>query len=100
MCLATFKTVGLAAIIALTSACSHMPAPTATNEPEILTISHDGTMRLMGRLIPTEDVFIYPDGFGGEKAAVKVWFDPLHPPFYRDSIIVRRLDGTLVSDNN
>lgn len=100
MYLATFKTAGLAMLIALMAACSHVPTPTAMNEPEILTVSPDGTMQLMGRSIPTEDVFIYPDGYGGEKAAVKVWLDPLHPPFYRDSIIVRRLGEALVSDND
>ena len=41
--------------------------------------------------MPTKDVIIYPDGFGGEKAAVKL-YTPFHPPFYRDHIVVERLD--------
>jgi len=56
-------------------------------------------MKLMDRLLPAEDVVIYPDGYGGEKAAVKVRLDPLHPSFYRDSIRVNRLGPSLVTDN-
>ena len=41
--------------------------------------------------MPSDDVIIYPDGYGGEKAAVKL-YTPYHPPFYRDHIIVERLD--------
>lgn len=41
--------------------------------------------------MPPEDVIIYPDGFGGEKAAVKLYV-PYHPPYYRDHIVVERLD--------
>ena len=50
-------------------------------------------MKLMGRSVPEEDVVIYPDGYGGEKAAVIVRIEPLHPNFYRDTIIVRRVTG-------
>ena len=75
----------------LLAACSLLPQPPAGPPgPEILTIYPDGRMRLMGRPVPVEDVIIYPDGFGGEKAAIKVRMQPLHPDFYRDTIIVRR----------
>lgn len=74
------------------SACSaSLETAMVQNEPEILTIYPDGSMRLMGRPVSAEDVVIYPDGFGGERAAIKVRIEPLHPDFYRDTIIVERL---------
>ena len=60
--------------------------------PEILHIHTDGKMVFNDRIMPVDDVIIYPDGFGGEKAAVKL-YTPYHPPFYRDSIIVERLES-------
>lgn len=99
MYLATLKTAVLTVAIVLTSACSHVPGTAANDVPEILLIFPDGSMRLENRAVAVEDVVIYPDGFGGEKAAIKVRLEPLHPPFYRDSIIVRRVSETLVSDN-
>ena len=59
--------------------------------PDILQIHADGKMVFNDRIMPVDDVIIYPDGFGGEKAAVKL-YTPYHPPFYRDSIIVDRLE--------
>jgi len=64
---------------------------TVDNEPDTLQIYPDGKMIFRDRILPTQDVFIYPDGFGGEKAAVKL-YTPYHPPFYRDHIIVERLE--------
>lgn len=58
--------------------------------PEKLVVSSDGSMQLGDRLIPNDDVIIYEDGFGGEKAAVRVRMQPLHPDFFRDSIVVER----------
>lgn len=63
------------------SACGIIPENQSSDEPEILTIYPDGTMQLMGRPIPPEDVVIYPDGYGGEKAAIKSGLEPLRPPF-------------------
>lgn len=57
--------------------------------PEKLTVNTDGSMEFRNRKLPGEDVIIYPDGSGGERAAVKV-YDPLHPDYYRDSIQVER----------
>lgn len=57
---------------------------------ETLLIYTDGRMVLNNRIMPNEDVIIYQDGLGGEKAAVKMYV-PYHPPFYRDSIVVERL---------
>jgi hypothetical protein len=97
----TLKLLILSSLLTVLAACSHTPQTADADAPEILTIFADGTMKLANRSVPAEDVVIYPDGYGGEKAAIKVWLEPLHPPFYRDSIVVRRLsDGeTLVSDN-
>jgi hypothetical protein len=99
MNLSSFSRVSLLIAILLVAACSSGPVVVDTKQPEVLTILPDGTMRLMGRLLPAEDVVIYPDGYGGEKAAVKVRIEPLHPAFYRDSIIVKRIGPTLVTDN-
>ena len=91
MCLSTIKPILPIIAFSLLVACGHAP--------EILTIFPDGSMKLEERLIPAEDVVIYPDGYGGEKAAVKVRLEPLHPAFYRDSIVVRRIGPTLVTNN-
>lgn len=58
---------------------------------ETLFIYEDGRMELNARYVDVEDVVIYPDGRGGEKAAVRVHF-PLHSSFYRDSIVVLRVE--------
>lgn len=41
--------------------------------------------------MPDQDVVIYEDGFGGERAAVRIRMEPLHPDFFRDTIIVERV---------
>ena len=58
---------------------------------EVLIIYADGTMMLNGRIMNEKDVVIYPDGSGGERAAVRV-FVPLHPDFFRDTIPVDRVE--------
>jgi hypothetical protein len=63
---------------------------TAAVEPEILVVYPDGTMQFRERVMPEEDVIIYEDGRGGEKAAVRVRREPLHPDFFRDTIVVER----------
>ena len=65
------------------------PVRQVAKEREILQIQSDGQMVFKDRVMPTEDVIIYPDGYGGEKAAVKL-YSPYHRPFYRDSIVVER----------
>ena len=66
------------------------------NTPEVLTIYPDGTMKYRDRVMNEEEVIIYSDGKGGEKAAVRVW-NPLQPPsrkdskYYRDTIVVERI---------
>ena len=76
------------------SACNTMPVvdeySNTVDSKETLYVYDDGKMRLDSRYINAEDVVIYSDGQGGEKAAVKVRV-PIHSDFYRDSIIVVRV---------
>ena len=73
------------------SACS-LDTLTKPDEPKMekLTVKSDGTMEFRKRTLPEKDVIIYPDGSGGERAAIKV-YDPMHPDYYRDSIRVERV---------
>lgn len=64
---------------------------TAEKEKEYLYIYPDGTMEFKGRIKNEEDVIIYKDGRGGERAAIKI-IVPRHPDIYRDTIIVERID--------
>lgn len=71
--------------------CMATPAAKSTSrDPEKLIVSADGKMQLGKRRIADDDVIIYDDGRGGEKAAVRVRMEPLHPDFFRDSIVVER----------
>ena len=69
-----------------------------SNASEVLTIYPDGTMEYRNRIMNEDEVVIYSDGTGGERAAVRVW-TPLRPRvrednvFYRDTIIVDRVDS-------
>jgi len=76
------------------AACtSTAPITHVTEAPQsknILVVYEDGRMELNARYVNAEDVVIYDDGKGGERAAVKVRV-PIHPDFYRDSIIVVRV---------
>lgn len=76
------------------SGCQFMQQPDPSvdsEEPEILHIYPDGSMEFRGRPIPERDVVIYEDGFGGERAAVRIRMEPLHPDFFRDTIVVERV---------
>ena len=58
--------------------------------PDKLFVYSDGTMVLNnGRGLPSKDVVIYSDAFGGEKAAIKMYLG-IQPPFYRGEIVVER----------
>jgi hypothetical protein len=59
--------------------------------PDILYIHPDGTMIFRSRIMNEEDVIIYEDGRGGERAAVKLRI-PRRPDVYRDTIVVERKD--------
>jgi hypothetical protein len=84
----------LISFLLLTSACTTTPiineVVNSTDSHETLYVYEDGLMEFNSRYINSEDVVIYADGRGGERAAIKVRF-PLHSDFYRDSIIVVRV---------
>jgi len=81
--------------VILTGACGN--PSTVVNEPEVLTVYPDGTMEFRNRIMNEDEVIIYSDGKGGERAAVKLW-SPLrlesrkHNVIYRDTIIVDRIN--------
>lgn len=82
----------LLAIYSLFGCALEPVAVSQKNEPEILTVHNDGSMEFRDRSMNADDVVIYQDGFGGERAAVKVRV-PLKSDYYRDSIRVYR-EGT------
>lgn len=55
-----------------------------------LLVYEDGRMEFNSRFVNDDDVVIYDDGRGGERAAIKVRV-PIHSDFYRDSIVVVRV---------
>lgn len=63
-----------------------------SDKKDILYIYQDGKMKFRSRYLNKEDVVIYEDGRGGEKAAIKMLV-PIYSGFYRDSIIVVRVDN-------
>lgn len=79
-----------------TCGCGPSSLVKENNTPEVLTIYPDGTMEYRDRIMNEDEVIIYSDGKGGEKAAVRVW-NPLQPPsrkdskYYRDTIVVERI---------
>jgi hypothetical protein len=86
------KAAVLATVLALLGAagCTGTPVRDPAAGPEKLIVHEDGSMEFRNKLMAAEDVVIYPDGFGGEKAAVRIRLEPLHPDFFRDTIIVER----------
>ena len=90
MSISKFISCSLLVACFLFSGCSFLPQQKPVEKSqEKLTVNVDGSMEFRNRKLPQGDVIIYPDGTGGEKAAVKV-YDPLHPDYYRDSIRVER----------
>ena len=94
--------ITLAAVLLLFTACTRETIVRSSDQqkaPERLVVHADGKKVFKNRVLPDNEVIIYQDGRGGEKAAVKVHV-PLHPSFFRDSIVVeRRLpDDAVVSD--
>ena len=79
-------------------ATANKPVSTSEKEQEVFYIYPDGTMEFRGRIKNKEDVVIYEDGYGGERAAVKILV-PLnryqkkpHTEYYRDNITVERIE--------
>ena len=87
--------------VVFTSACSFTSLKdndlntAAVNEKpvDILYIYKNGKMKFRSRYLNDEDVVIYQDGKGGEKAAIKMRV-PRYPDYYRDSIVVVRVTDT------
>ncbi len=73
-----------------TSINSSRPITKYINDSETLYVYKDGRLQYKSRFLNEDDVVIYSDGRGGEKAAVKVRV-PVHSDFYRDSIVVVRV---------
>lgn len=84
------RLTGFLAVVALTGLLCGCSAIPSHPYPEKLVVYADGSMEFHNKPIPEKDVVLYADGFGGEKAAVRVHMEPLHPDFFRDSIIVER----------
>ena len=84
----------LAIVILSCAACTMTPTINNVVESpvptETLFVYEDGRMELNSRFVNDEDVIIYEDGRGGELAAIKIRV-PIHPDFYRNSIIVVRV---------
>lgn len=83
--------IGLILLAGCTMAPPVGDAYTNSN-PDVLTVKNDGTMVFHQREISRNDVVIYNDGFGGQKAAVRVYV-PFRNDFFRDSIVVHREDA-------
>ena len=83
-------------ILLFCSACSMAPSTTAVNKPveqqDTLYVYEDGRMQFNSRFVNDDDVVIYSDGRGSERAAIKVRV-PIHSDFYRDSILVVRVEN-------
>ena len=88
----TIHAVRILTLSVLVSACVSDPPVSQQDAllPEILTVREDGSMWFRERPIPERDVIFYMDGTRGEKAALRIRMEPLHPDFFRDTIIVVR----------
>ncbi len=92
----TKRTIILLLTSVLMASCAATNQPVAEKDQDILHIYPDGKMVFDGRIMNEEDVVIYDDGYGGERAAIKLLM-PLsryksqnHAELYRDTIIVDR----------
>ena len=89
------KNLILLAVLGVSAACAPLSSVIPTHkEPDTLTVLSDGTMVFNNRTINENDVVIYPDGTGGERAAIRI-FVPFKTDFYRDSIRVHREDAEI-----
>ena len=87
------------AVTMFISAC----ATTSNVDPRLLAqkdnsntlyVYQDGSMFFKSRQVDVDDVVIYADGRGGERAAIKMVV-PIHPDYYRDSIVVVRVNENM-----
>ena len=80
--------------------CNTAPVePDYVEGPDTLNVYNDGTLEFRDRTLNQEDVIIYPDGFGGERAAVRLDVPLSDDYYFRDSIRVRREDSSYVQPN-
>jgi hypothetical protein len=89
----TVRIIILLLVSVIIFSCTRMdkPARTGEQEEEILYIYPDGKLVFQDRTMNEEDVVIYEDGRGGERAAVKLII-PRHPDVFRNTITVERID--------
>jgi hypothetical protein len=86
----------LASVLMTSCATTNQPVAIAEKDRDVLHIYPDGKMILDGRFINEDNVVIYDDGRGGERAAVRLivpqnrYQRQPHTAFYRDTIIVER----------
>ncbi|GJM17475.1 MAG: hypothetical protein DHS20C13_28020 [Thermodesulfobacteriota bacterium] len=89
-----YTLVSFLAIILSSTACTSTSMTRNVVEPSkpdnTLLVYEDGRMEFNSRFVNDDEVVIYNDGRGGERAAIKVRV-PIHSDFYRDSIIVVRV---------
>lgn len=84
------KYIGVILLSLLLAGCVQVHVHEAgNNKPDVLRIDADGNMSLNGRSVSEEDIVIYPDGSGGERAAIKMRV-PVRSDYYRDTIVVER----------
>lgn len=94
MRLTNLKKCVLGVTVLILAGCGSFPHDAAERQgPEKLIVHGDGSMVFRDRPIDEKDVIIYEDGFGGEKAAVRIRVEPLHPDFFRDTIVVERRES-------
>ena len=80
-------------LLTLTTAACNQTKPAMisdVNDKQTLYVLPDGTIEYKGRVMTDDDVVIYQDGYGGERAAVKLYF-PLYSHAWRDTIQVERV---------
>lgn len=83
--------LSLAICMVLAGCAGQSDVKSTDQQVDTLYVNADGTIEFRDRKLARENVIIYADGTGGERAAVKMYV-PLHPDYYRDSIVVVRRD--------
>lgn len=84
-----YSVILLGCLLVASCTVAEKTSVTGTPKKEILYIYPDGSMEFNGRPMNDDEVVIYKDGFGGERAAVLLRV-PYKEDFYRDSITVER----------
>ena len=87
-----YTLISFLAVILSSAACtSTINNVVESSAPDnTLLVYEDGRMEFNSRFVNEDEVVIYNDGRGGERAAIKVRV-PIHSDFYRDSIVVVRI---------